>query len=126
MRLGAVLTATAACCAAVLAGCADTDDAVADRKADEFTQAVRDNGSAPEMTADRAKDMYGDDGGVVCGALENNDAGVLLAWGRGALTHTPDEKADDVREYDRQVVRTYCPEEMGEYTDLLDRLHNDD
>ena len=110
---------------ALLAGCgwsSDTDEAKS--KADAFTQAVLETELAPAMTAEVARSLYADDGGTVCALLDDDpQSPSLVAWARTNVRGQPEEQAQDVIEYDRIVVETYCPENLERFETLISDLN---
>ncbi|MER5481349.1 hypothetical protein ABT026_30875 [Streptomyces sp. NPDC002734] len=107
----------------LLTACSSAGSSAENDKAARFAAKVNEAGVGPEMTPRIAKSLYGNDGGAICAALKDNPAGLLLGWGRGTLTATPEEHADDLIAYDRYVVKVYCPEQLDTFEDLADRLN---
>ncbi|MFJ8253459.1 hypothetical protein [Streptomyces sp. NPDC094466] len=106
-----------------LAACSTPNTRSEDLKAARFTAAVRADARAPHMTIDTARSLYGNDGGTLCAALADNPAGLLLGWGRATVTATPQKKTAELVEYDRDVVKVYCPQHLADFNNLMNRLN---
>ncbi|MFJ7524229.1 hypothetical protein ACIQ1S_04825 [Streptomyces griseus] len=116
--------AAATCLLALsLAACSTSHTRSEDLKAARFTTAVRGDVRAPHMTIETARSLYGNDGGTLCAALADNPAGLLLSWGRATVTATPKKKTAELVEYDRDVVKVYCPQHLTKFNDLMSRLN---
>ncbi|WP_262848186.1 hypothetical protein [Mumia quercus] len=107
------------------AACGSSDSDSAEALASDFTRAAVDSGVAPEMTTELAKSLYGDDGGSVCAALDEQPDDVALPWAWTRVTAMPDEHVQDLVDYDRVVVDVYCPDEKETLDALLDDLNFD-
>ena len=107
------------------AGCGSTNEDTADALAGDFTQAAVDSGVAPEMTTGLAKSLYGDDGGAVCAALDDQPDDVALPWAWTRTHRMPSEHVKELVDYDRVVVDVYCPDKEGTFNALLDDLNYD-
>lgn len=121
LKRGALLVAVVG----LAAGCGSTNEDTEDALASDFTRAAVDSGVAPEMTTKLAKSLYGDDGGAVCAALDDQPDDVALPWAWTRVTAMPDEQVEDLVEYDRVVVDVYCPEEKDTFNALLEDLNYD-
>lgn len=121
LKRGALLVAVVS----LAAGCGSTNEDKEDTLASDFTRAAVDSGVAPEMTTDLAKSLYGDDGGAVCAALDDQPDDVALPWAWTRTHRTPSEHLEELIDYDRVVVEVYCPDEQDTFNALLDDLHYD-
>jgi hypothetical protein len=91
--------------------------------ADRLVAEARLAGLAPEVSMEVARSVYGSDGGPVCEALRGDAPGALFAWGRTQVTAMPAEQVTDLVEYDRLVVKVYCPGLLDEFDELMNRLN---
>lgn len=108
-----------------LSGCGHTSDSeLARQRADELVAKTQANGSAPGLTAETARNLYGEDAHSVCAPLRHDPIEVVT-WAR-VTRHVPREQVRDLVAYDRAVVEVYCPDELQRYDELLDDLHVDE
>lgn len=121
-RRTAILAAAVGVASALLAGCASTDETAADQNAQALVAATQAAGIAPELTPEIAESLYEDDAPGICGPLEDNELG-LVRFARIPLWGMPEEKTQDLVEYDRLVVETYCPDQLDRFNEVLDRLN---
>ena len=124
MRRKAILAGLAVLAIGV-AGCGADDSDSANAKADALVKAASAENLAPNLTNEVARTLYGDDGGRVCGTLTRDSQPTVLGLGRTRIQSQPEEHVDDLVAYDRLVVKTYCPDELGQFNDLLERLRID-
>ena len=120
LKRGALLVAVVG----LAAGCGSTNEDTEDAPSTSATSSPI-SGVAPEMTTKLAKSLYGDDGGAVCAALDDQPDDVALPWAWTRVTAMPDEQVEDLVEYDRVVVDVYCPEEKDTFNALLEDLNYD-
>ncbi|WP_101523641.1 hypothetical protein [Nocardioides houyundeii] len=110
--------------AAALAGCADDDRQVAQERAERLVELTRSNGTAPELTVEVARNLYGEHAYAVCASLAGSPLD-LAVWAR-VTRAVPEELVQDLVAYDRSVVEVYCPDRLDDYEDLLDTLNVDE
>lgn len=125
--LGAVALVAALAAATVLGACSAEDGTSAEQaKADQLRSALDEAGLDPVERNDIVS-LYGTDGGKVCALAEDPGAMAregLLAHPRFALRKT--EVDPDAVAYVTAVVEVYCPDQLAEVEDHIDRLRVDD
>lgn len=119
---GRVTVAAVVLTALASAGCASTDDDTASSLGTSFADEAASSGLAPNMTPSLAADLYGDDGGALCAVVARDSWPQTLGWARTTVFKSPDEHVSDLVDYDRLVIRTYCPDEENAFDELLDAL----
>lgn len=91
-------------------------------RADELVAEAGSTGVAPDLDADVAMSLYGDDAPTVCGPLADDPVNITT-WAR-VNRGMPDTVVDDLVRYDRLVIDAYCPELRERFDELLDELHH--
>ena len=109
--------------AALLAACTSTHSAEEKSKAESLVAATESARVAPGLTVGIAESLYGTSAPQLCDALDGgvSTAESLLLRGnpsghRGKLIST------DAVTYGRLVVKTYCPDQLATYDDLVDNI----
>jgi len=111
-------------CALVLAaGCSSADakdQATAKADAKTLVSAAHDAGVAPGLTVSVAEALYGTSASQVCDVLKDgvSSAESLLLSGNPSGRRQKIVTTDAVT-YERLVVKTYCPDELSTYDDLV-------
>lgn len=108
----------------VASGCSfrsDSDQEVAEAKAQEFIQSLQGTGLAPRLTSDVAVALYGTDAPAVCGAFDDglNSNEYLLLLGNPSNRRAKTVTEHSV-EFTRHVIRTYCPDQQGAFGDVVE------
>jgi hypothetical protein len=114
-RRRAALLAVVSIC--LVAGCGSTARSATERdKAEQLVTKTRAAGVAPELTAETAESLYGDDASAVCDAFDGglSTTGRLLLLGNPSGRRTKTITADAVT-YARLVVETYCPDVLPDF-----------
>jgi hypothetical protein len=109
-------------CALLLsvAGCASTHSAEEKSDAKKLVKAAHSAGVAPRLTVEVAESLYGTDAPQICDVLGDGvgSAESLLLKGNPAGRREKLITTDAVT-YERLVVQTYCPKEVGAFNDLV-------
>ena len=106
-----------------LAAACSTDDEAARSKAEQLVAATSDAGVAPRLTVEVAEALYGDDAAALCDVFEDGltstEQLILLGNPSGRRHKTI---TDSSIEYAELVVRTYCPDVIDEFHDVVTEL----
>ena len=103
------------------ASCSE-QEATATARADELVAEARSTGVAPDLDAEVAISLYGDDAPTVCGPLEDDPVNITT-WSR-VNRGMPDTLVDELIRFDRLVIDVYCPDQHDRFDELLDELHH--
>jgi hypothetical protein len=108
--------------ALLLGACGTEHSSLTSERARQLVENVEVADAVPEISVESAESLYGEDATAVCGPLEDDRVNIVT-WGRIPLRGMPEEKTEDLIDYDRVVVQTYCPDVEPELDDLLRELH---
>lgn len=108
-------------------GCSTTHDETEKSNAQKLVKATRSAGVAPDLTVSAAEALYGTSAPQICDVLEGGigSAESLVLKGNPAGRR---EKliTNDAVTYERLVVKTYCPDEIDSFNDLVDGIDTSD
>jgi hypothetical protein len=108
---------------ALLSACSSTPSAEEQAKAEKLVAATESAGVAPGLTVDIAEALYGTSAGQICDALDGGVSSAERLLLTGNLTGRRDKViTTDSVTYGRLVVKTYCPDQLSEYDDLVDDI----
>ena len=120
---GVARVATVLVVAALLTGCSSDHSPAEKSKAESLVAATESAGVAPGLTVGIAESLYGTSAPQLCDAL---DGGVTTAEQlllTGNLTGRRDKViTTDSVTYGELVVKTYCPDQLSQYDDLVDDI----
>jgi len=107
----------------LVAACSSTsseDEATAQSQAETLVNAAHSAGVAPGLTVEVAESLYGTSASQMCDVLEDgvSSAESLLLSGNPSGRREKLVTTDAVT-YERLVVKTYCPDELSTYDDLV-------
>src|SRR6478735_1168049 len=109
--------------AALLAACSSTHSADEKAKAQELVAATESAGVAPGLTVGIAEALYGTSASQICDALDGGVSSAERLLLTGNLTGRRDKViTSDSVTYGELVVKTYCPDQLSAYDDLVDDL----
>lgn len=117
------LIATFVALALLLSACGTSHSSLTGQRAQQLVKNLEAADAVPDISVETAESLYGEDAAAVCGPLEDDRVN-LATWARIPLRGMPSEKTDDLIQYDRIVVRTYCPDQEHRLDDLLSELHH--
>jgi len=105
----------------LLSGCSSSEAGSTEKaNAESLVSAAHAAGVAPDLTVGVAESLYGTSAPQICDVLEDGlgSAEALLLSGNPSGRR---EKliTDDAVTYGGLVVKTYCPDELDEYDDLV-------
>lgn len=122
-RARAVIVAVACMVGAACSGTDDADAAQEQELAEQLVLETQQAGVAPRLTVDVAESLYGTDAPAVCAAFEGGTTTVGDLVSRGNLAHGRRKTiTDDAVTYTGLVIKTYCPEVMGDFADAVGDL----
>jgi hypothetical protein len=112
--VGAALLAT------VATSCSSSHSTQAKSDAETLVSAARAAGVAPGLTVGVAESLYGTSADQVCDALDGGVSSTeqFLLTGNPA-GRRPKVITTDAITYGRLVVKTYCPDQLATYDDLV-------
>ena len=107
----------------LVAGCSTTgakEQAAERADAKKLVSAAHAAGVAPDLTVEVAESLYGTSAPQICDVLQDgiSSAESLLLSGNPAGRREKLVTTDAVT-YERLVVKTYCPDELSTYEDLV-------
>jgi hypothetical protein len=107
----------------LLAACSSTSSAEETSKAQQLVAATASAGVAPGLTVDTAEALYGTSADQICDALD----GGVSSMEKFLLTGNPSGRrgkliSTDAVTYGGLVVKTYCPDQLSTYDDLVDDI----
>lgn len=108
--------------ALLLGACGTEHSELTTERAQQLVENVEAAEAVPEISVESAESLYGEDATAVCGPLEDDRVNIAT-WARIPLRGMPEEKTEDLIDYDRVVVQTYCSDLEPELDDLLSELH---
>jgi hypothetical protein len=121
---GAAACALSLVCGVVLlAGCSSTVSAKEKSQAEKLVAETKSAGVAPGLTVGIAESLYGTSAAQICDVLDGGVSSVekLLLTGNPAGRREKLITTDAVT-YGGLVVKTYCPDELSTYDDLVDDI----
>ena len=108
---------------ALLAACSSTHSAEETSKAEKLVAATESAGVAPGLTVDSAEALYGTSASQLCDALDGGVSSAEQLLLTGNLTGRRDKViTTDAVTYGGLVVKTYCPDQLSAYDDLVDDI----
>ena len=119
----AARAAVVACALVLVAGCSSTsakEQATEKADAQKLVSAAHSAGVAPDLTVEVAESLYGTSAPQICDVLGDgvSSAESLLLSGNPSGRREKLVTTDAVT-YERLVVKTYCPDELSTYEDLV-------
>jgi hypothetical protein len=107
----------------LVAACSSTsgaDEATEQSQAETLVSAAHSAGVAPGLTVEVAESLYGTSASQICDVLKDgvSSAESLLLSGNPSGRREKLVTTDAVT-YERLVVKTYCPDELSTYDDLV-------
>lgn len=107
---------------ALLAACSSSSsaDKTEQERADQLVSAAHSAGVAPRLTTSVAESLYGSSAPQVCDVLDGgvSSAEALLLTGNQS-GRRPKLVTTDAVTFGRLVVKTYCPDQLSTYDDLV-------
>ena len=122
-RAAAARAVVVACALVLVAGCSSTsakEQATEKADAQKLVSAAHSAGVAPDLTVEVAESLYGTSAPQICDVLKDgvSSAESLLLTGNPSGRREKLVTTDAVT-YERLVVKTYCPDELSTYEDLV-------
>ena len=119
----AARAAAVACALVLVAGCSSTsakEQATEKADAQKLVSAAHSAGVAPDLTVEVAESLYGTSASQICDVLKDgvSSAESMLLSGNPSGRREKLVTTDAVA-YERLVVKTYCPDELSTYDDLV-------
>lgn len=104
----------------LVAACSPSSSADETAKAKDLVAATKSAGVAPGLTVGVAESLYGESAPQICDVLDGGvtSAEALLLKGNPAGRREKLVTTDAVT-YERLVVKTYCPDQLSTYDDLV-------